>query len=127
MRLKTIAFACAAMLSLLTAPALTACASLPSFETSPLESTLVDDKALYAAEAAYFGAATAADVAVDSGVLTGERAGQVAALLERGYTSLGVARSAYRAGNARSAQTAAAEALAAIAGAQRILKPSPPG
>ena len=59
MRLKTIALACAAMLSLLTAPALTACASLPSFETSPLESTLVDDKALYAAEAAYFGAAPA--------------------------------------------------------------------
>jgi hypothetical protein len=51
----------------------------------------------------------------------------VADLLERGYASLGVARSAYRAGNARSAQTAAAEALAAFASAQRILKPSPPG
>ena len=100
-------------------------AASPPAEGGALAITTADEKALYAAEAAYFGVAKAAEVAVDAGLLRGVPAAQVASLLERGYASLGVARSAYRAGNARSVRSAISEALDAFGSAQRILRPNP--
>lgn len=97
----------------------------PPASSGVLSITTADEKALYAAEAAYFGVAKAAEVAVDAGLLRGAPAAQVASLLERGYASLGVARSAYRAGNARSVRSAISEALDAFGSAQRILRPTP--
>lgn len=113
--------ACAAALCL--AAPLSACA--PVLQSSPLEQTLVDDKALLAAEAAYFGVGTLVEAAVDSGALRGERAAQVAVLDRQAYAALATARQAYAVGNAASYRAAAAAALGAVADIQRLLKPQP--
>lgn len=75
-----------------------------------LTQTVLDEKALYAAEAAYFGAATAAEVAVDNGYLTGPRAEQVNKAQSAAYTALLAARAAHRAGNAATYQAKIAAA-----------------
>lgn len=109
--------------SLMLAAPLTACATLGT--SSPLEQTLVDDKALLAAEAAYFGVGTLVEAAVDGGALRGERAAQVAVLDRRAYAALQTARQAYAVGNAATYRAAAAAALGAVADIQRLLKPQP--
>jgi hypothetical protein len=111
----------AAALSL--AAPLAACGGLTA--DPPLAETLADERALFAAEAAYFGAASAAEAAVDAGVLSGEPAGLAADYLDRGYAALQVARRAHAAGNATEAATAAREALLAIGAAQAIIRPRP--
>lgn len=122
MKTKVLAVIAAAALAL--AP-VAACG--PLMQGSPFAQTLIDDKALYSAEAAYFGAATLAGQAVDSGLLVAgsPRAVQVADALDKAHSALLVARTAYAAGNVVGGQRAAAEALGAISDVQRILKPRP--
>ena len=68
------------------------------------EGQVVDEKALYAAEAAFFGANTAAEAAVDNGLLKGgsPQALQVADYLAKAHDALKAARAAYQVGEARS-------------------------
>lgn len=122
MKTKVLAVVAAAALAL--AP-VAGCA--PMMQGSPFAETLVDDKALYSAEAAYFGALTLADTAVDSGLLVAgsPRAVQVADGLQKAYDALLAARAAYDAGNVVLGQAKAAMALAEVAGVQRLIKPRP--
>jgi len=76
---------------------------------APFVNTSVDEKALYVAETAFKGASLAIEQAVDSGLLKGERAAQVAVHYETAYTVLLVARDAQKAGNAESLLTSAIE------------------
>lgn len=103
--------------ALILAP-MAACTTIPQ---SPFEQTLADEKALYAAEMAYKGAAMTAEAAHDSGALSGERAVQVADALQRAYDALIIARAAYAAGNAFSGSTASAQALGAVAEAYGVM------
>lgn len=115
------AFAC---LALVAAP-LAACSSIAPVPS--LEQTTLDEKAIYSAEATYRAAATAASAAVDSGLLVPgtPRAVQVADALQTAYDALRTARAAYAAGNGLALQTALSAANAALASAQRTLRPSP--
>lgn len=74
-----------------------------SNDRGALESTVIDEKALYAAEAALFGANTAAEAAVDNGLLKpgSPDAVKVADYLDTAKKALNVARQAYRAGDAK--------------------------
>lgn len=73
----------------LLAPPLAACETVPTLST---HQTLADERALLAAEAAYQGALIAANAAVDSGALKGERAAKAADLLQRAKNGLDTAR-----------------------------------
>lgn len=119
MRKIVIALAAAA---LLTAPA-SACAPLTG--GGVFDSTLADEKGLYAAEAAYFGAGTALEAAVDAGLVRGERAAQAARLERSAYSALVIARRAQAAGNTGDAAVAAAQVLGAVAELQKLLNPQP--
>lgn len=68
-----------------------------------LSATLTDEKALYAAEAAFYGANAAAEAAVDNKLLTpgSVLAVQVADGLAKANDALKAARAAYRAGDAK--------------------------
>lgn len=68
-----------------------------------LSATLTDEKALYAAEAAFYGANAAAEAAVDSKLLVkgSPEAVKVADGLAMAHDALGAARAAYKAGDAR--------------------------
>lgn len=76
---------------------------ITSNDHAVLGQTLVDEKALYAAEAAMYGADTAAGAAVDSGLLKpgSPDAIKVANWLEEAHKALLVARTAYHAGDAK--------------------------
>jgi hypothetical protein len=116
----------------LTAATLAACAGVPGLSTIPAapaavaETTVLDEKAAIGAELAYQAFRTAAELAVDAGVLKGERAAAVARADNRAFAALGVARAAYDAGNASSYGSALAEARAAISGALAIIKGGAP-
>lgn len=97
---------------------LAACNTIPQ---SPFEQSLKDEKALYVAEAAYHGVATAALAAKDSGLLEGERSVQVADALQRAYDALLIARAAYAAGNLIGGQNAASEVFSAVSQAQSLI------
>lgn len=64
--------------------------------------TALDEKALFAVEAAFYGANVAAEAAVDNGLLKGPTATKVADALDVGHKALLTARAAYRAGDAKS-------------------------
>lgn len=113
--------AVAVALALIAAP-MAACSTL---SPSPFSESLVDEKGLYAAELAYFGAATAVETAVDAGVLTGNRAGQAAIYLQSAYDGLVVAREAQALGNVLMVQRGSAQTLALVADIQRLLRPVP--
>lgn len=61
--------------------------------------TLIDEKALLVAEASYFAAGTLIEKAVDSGLLTGDRAARVRVLNQQAYNALELARQAKAASN----------------------------
>lgn len=103
---------------LLCAP-IAACETFPS---STVSESLKDEKALYAAEAAYYGATVSAEAAFDAGVLHGRQAVAVADGLQVAYDALLVARQAQAAGNASSAEEASARALAAVAGVYALIQ-----
>lgn len=95
---RALYLACAAALAISAAP-LTACT--PQLSGPVLGQTLVDDKALLAAEAGLYGANTAASLAVDAGALTpgSPKALAIADKLAQAKAALDVGRGAYKAGN----------------------------
>ena len=84
--------------------------------------TVLDEQAALGVELAYKAFRTALEVAVDAGVLRGERAAQVAALDNRAYAAVQAVRAAYRAGNAASYTQAVSDARAAINAALAAVK-----
>lgn len=100
-----------------TAP-LAACIS-----TSPLHYTAHDERALYAAEAAYQGVLLGVNAAIDAGTITpgSERALELADGLDRAYSALLLTRQAYEAGNASTGYQMALEALSLAAQVQEAL------
>lgn len=103
------------------------CSSILGKAASPNESvlgdTLVDDKALYAAEAAFYGANTAAEAAVDSGLLVkgSPTALQVKSGLQTAHTALPAARAAYKAGDAKTYGDKVAAVQATVAEAWKLI------
>lgn len=81
-----------------------------------LTATLADEKALYALEAANFGVNSAAETAVDTGLVKGgsPQAVRIADTLLRARTAVLAARAAYAAGNATDTATAILNAQVAI-------------
>lgn len=75
------------------------------------QETLIDERALFAAEAAYNVAATAYLTAVDNGQLEGARKASSKAVLVRSYEALLAARQARSVGEASTFTTQAAAAL----------------
>lgn len=104
---------------------LAGCAGFGSIPTSPgqvAEGTVLDERAAIAVELAYKASRTALEIAVDAGLLRGERAAQAAALDNRAYSAVQAARAAYRGANAASYYQAVDEARAAIAAALAAVK-----
>lgn len=120
-----------AVLPMLAVCALSACygASVPALPDSPAavaNETALDERAAIGAELAYEAFRTAAELAVDAGLLRGETASRVAALDNRAYQALAVARAAYDAGNAETYASALGNANSAVAEALALLKGSRP-
>jgi predicted lipid-binding transport protein (Tim44 family) len=84
--------------------------------------TVVDEKALYVAEAAYAGLATLALEAVQSGALKGDQAAQVQVLNRQAYEALLLARAAKEAANSRTYVEQTTRALDLIAQAQALIR-----
>lgn len=104
--------ACAAMSAIPTAVG-----ALPTIIGGPVtisDRSTIDETAGRAIELAYKAARTVAEVAVDAGILKGERAAQVQVLNRRAYNAVLAARAAYRAGNESSWIRASGEARTAI-------------
>jgi hypothetical protein len=98
-------------------PLLLASCATPVIPPAPSEiadKTILDEQGALGAELAYKAARTAAELAVDAGVLKGTRASQVAALDRKAYAALLAVRTAYRAGNATAYDTALTEARSAV-------------
>lgn len=94
---------------------LSACATpIPVAPVEIADRVVLDEQGALSAELAYKAARTAVELAVDSGILKGTRAGQAAILDRKAYTALQAVRTAYRAGNAASYSAALAEARTAI-------------
>lgn len=97
--------------------ALASCQTLPTVPTAPADvanATVLDEKAGIAVEVAYKAWRTAVELAVDGGVLKGDKAARVAEIDRRAYTATLATQAAYRAGNAAGYATAAREATDAI-------------
>lgn len=115
-------------LTYLAVAALTACTipagtgSIPSAPVVAADKTVLDEKAALGAELAYQAARTAAELAVDAGLIKGETARKVADADNRAYRALGAARAAYRAGNASSYSAALDEARAAVSEILSLVK-----
>jgi hypothetical protein len=103
-------------LAAITAAGCSGC-SILSNDRGLLTGTLVDEKALYAASAADFGAEAAAEAAVDNGLLKGAAAAKASSVLDAAHGALVAARAAYAAGDAKTcaARIAAVQALVADA------------
>lgn len=105
MRPRNLLLAGAMLVAALSAAACSGCTTPAwlSNDRGALENTVIDEKALYAAEAALFGANTAAEAAADNGLLKpgSPDAVKVADYLDAAKKALNVARIAYRAGDAK--------------------------
>lgn len=88
--------------------------SLPASPAAAADQTVLDEQAMLAVELAYKAARTAAELAVDSGVLKGEAAARVAELDNTAFRAVALVRAAYGAGNAASYGAALTEARAAV-------------
>lgn len=108
-------------LLLLAAPlALASCNGLAVPPVTPgqvADRTVLDEQAALGVELAYKAWRLALETVVDSGLLRGEKAKQVAALDNRAYAAVKAVRSAYQAGNAASYTRAVKDARAAITAA----------
>jgi hypothetical protein len=111
--------ALAAIAVLAGAPALSGCASL-GIGGSPAASSLTPAKALYLAEAAFSGASTALEAAVDSGRLKGSSAAKARKAYGIAHDALLAARAAEKAGDARTLSDKTAAAISAIATVQEL-------
>jgi hypothetical protein len=99
------------------AAASTAAQSLPTILGGPVtvsDRTTIDETAGRSIELAYKAARTVAEIAVDAGLLKGDRAAKAQVLNRRAYDAVLAARAAYRAGNETSWIRASAEARTAI-------------
>lgn len=110
------------ILAVCAALALSGCAALgnlagglPPSPAAAADQTTLDEQALLAVELAYKAARTAAELAVDAGVLKGEAATRVAVLDNQAFLAVTLARSAYKTGNAQSYKDALGEAQKAVA------------
>lgn len=84
-------------------------ASLPGAPAEVADQTVLDERGATAAELAYKAARLAGEMAVDAGLIEGDRARQVAALDNTAFAALGKVRAAYAAGNAASYDAALSE------------------
>lgn len=89
------------------------------FNTS---STVIDERALYVAEAAYEGIRVLINTAVDTGNLTGEKAAQVRNLNQQAYNALLLAREAQLMANARTYAEQTARVLGLISQIQFTIR-----
>ena len=76
--------------------------------------TVLDEQGAIGVELAYKASRTALEIAVDSGLLKGERAAKAAALDNQAYAAVIGVRAAYRAGNSSNYGVAMAEARLAV-------------
>jgi len=101
---------------------LAACNTVPTeLNTGVLSHTLTDEKALYAAEAAFKGVSLALNSAVDAGLLKGTNAAKAKTYYDGAYAALLKARELQRVGNTGSAAEQAAVVLGYAAELQRLL------
>ena len=77
--------------------------------------TVLDEQAITGVELAYKAARLTIETGVDAGLIKGETATRIAALDNQAFLALGIARGAYRTGNAASYKAAVAEAGGTIA------------
>ena len=108
------------MLAATTAAGCSGC-SILSNDRGVLSGTLVDEKALYAAEAADFGAEAAAEAAVDNGLLKGPEAAKASSALDEAHAALIAARAAWAAGDAKTCAERIAAVQALVADAWAII------
>lgn len=85
-----------------------------------------DEQALLALELAYKLARTAGEIGLDAGLIKGRRASDLAALDNRAYLSVTLARSLYSAGNDATWRDALAEANHAVSAILPLLKGESP-
>lgn len=109
------------ILSLAAALALSGCSlaggalsGLPPAPAAVADATTLDEQAALGVELAYQAARTAAEIAVDSGILKGAAAAKVAQLDQQAFLAVAVVRQAYRTGNAADYGTALGEARRTI-------------
>ncbi len=95
---------------------------IPPVGGSVANSTSLDEKALYAAEASYNVAATAYLEAVENGLITPAVKAQVKPMLVQAYEALKLVRTAYHAGNAANFSAQVAE-VSRLTTAVRTLLP----
>lgn len=102
----------------------TGCATVSEPFSPPLSQSLTDEKALYAAEAAFFGVQTLVNSSVDSGLLVSgsEKALSIADKLVFGKKILDQARISQRAGNTQKASELSLTALSVFAEVQALLQ-----
>lgn len=89
---------------------------------SVADKSVLDEQALTAIELAYKLARTAGELAVDAGLIKGERARQLITLDNQAYLAVTVARSAYSTANASSYRDALDSANAAVAAILPLIK-----
>lgn len=89
-------------------------AALPGSPASVANTTVLDERAAIAVEAAYLGAGSIIEAATDVGLIKGALAVRAEALDARAASWLGIARRAYDAGNADSYMKALDEAKQVI-------------
>lgn len=101
---------------------LTACST--SIVPAPVEVSdrvVLDERIAVSVELAYKAARTAVELAVDAGLVKGERAATLAVLDRKAYTAVVAVRAAYKAGNAASYNDAVLQAQVAISSINSIL------
>jgi len=108
------------MLAATAAAGCSGCAILAN-DRGVLSGTLVDEKALYAAEAADFGAEAAAEAAADSGLLKGAAAASAQSALDKAHAALVAARAAYAAGDAKTCEDRIGAVQALVADAWALM------
>ncbi len=105
--------------------ALAACAppaTIPPAPSAVADATRLDEDILLGVEKTYRATRKALELAVDLGVLTGQRAATAAKADRAAYDAVKVARLAYAAGNAPDYLTASAKASAAVGQLLQIVK-----
>lgn len=96
-------------------------AALPAVPAAVANTTVLDEQAALGVELAYKAERIALETAVDANLLHGERATQAAALDDKAFAAVKIARRAYIAGNATDYVTAIAQARLAVADTLALL------
>lgn len=124
--MRIFCLAAVACLSLMGAACATTDITNPGTSPPPItgENTVVDEKAMIAAELAYITAAEAFVTARDRQLVSPEVLATARSALIRSFDALKLARTAYRAGSASSFAEQAAIVISAAAEARRLAAPS---